>query len=287
VIFHPTNPTDIQHISMHTPTHSLIPHTHTHTHPPLSHVGIHNSLQSLILHHRTTTELFDSIDVPHKTADPNHAHAPHTALSAEQQSALPAAVTTQVMERVEFAAGEEMALKFERSERLRLAIGRFLSEVVDTLQADLPTPTAMPPTTAQVETATATDTSAAMTSTAEQENISPTTTTTTNTSMPALCCFFAHDTTLGPLLLALGAFDGCNPPLGSSLAFELYRDACDRRWVRALYNGVPLWTSLPISAVHAHEDRRCGLLPLDALVRLAHPSIPVDWLAECGQFEES
>ena len=40
--------------------------------------------------------------------------------------------------------------------------------------------------------------------------------------------YSAHDTTLMPLLLAMGAFDGEWPPFAADVAFELYEVALER-----------------------------------------------------------
>ena len=68
------------------------------------------------------------------------------------------------------------------------------------------------------------------------------------------CChacrhmFSCHDTTIFPMLLAMGAFDGRWPPYASDLCFELYRDekSVNDHYVRVLYMGQPL--QLPLSS---------------------------------------
>ena len=43
-------------------------------------------------------------------------------------------------------------------------------------------------------------------------------------ALPKMCFYSAHDSTIIPLLLSLGAWDGVWPPFASSLAFELWAD---------------------------------------------------------------
>ena len=46
-----------------------------------------------------------------------------------------------------------------------------------------------------------------------------------------------HDSSLVPLLVAVGCYDKRWPPYSADLRFELYEDATGKHWVRALYCG--------------------------------------------------
>eukprot|EP00045_Choanoeca_perplexa_P005481 m.46395 g.46395 ORF g.46395 m.46395 type:complete len:316 (-) comp13147_c0_seq2:52-999(-) len=59
---------------------------------------------------------------------------------------------------------------------------------------------------------------------------------------PKLKLYSAHDTTLMPLLLVLGSFDGKWPPFAADITLELYEDVNhpSKRFVKAMYCGKPV-----------------------------------------------
>lgn len=52
--------------------------------------------------------------------------------------------------------------------------------------------------------------------------------------MALYCC---HDTTVGPLLMAMGCFENEWPSFTADVAIELYEDLESKHWVRVLYCG--------------------------------------------------
>ena len=76
--------------------------------------------------------------------------------------------------------------------------------------------------------------------------------------LPALAVVVAHDSTLIPTLCALGAFDQHAqwPPYASQLAFEVYRGADGRSFLRILWNGEPL----ELSNLGPSHPRRCSYM---------------------------
>ena len=59
-----------------------------------------------------------------------------------------------------------------------------------------------------------------------------------NAPMPKFMLFSGHDTSVGPLLAALGVFDGTWPPYASHVSLELYVNSSTKAaYVRTLYQG--------------------------------------------------
>ncbi|EGD78031.1 hypothetical protein PTSG_09668 [Salpingoeca rosetta] len=69
-------------------------------------------------------------------------------------------------------------------------------------------------------------------------------------AQPRMRMFSCHDTTLLPMLLCFGIFDGKWPPFAADICIELYRDenSVDDHYVRVLYCGEP--QRLPLATDH-------------------------------------
>lgn len=98
-----------------------------------------------------------------------------------------------------------------------------------------------------------------------------------------LLIYSGHDSTLVPLLCALGCYDGVWPPYASFLALELVRNKSGERFVRAIYNDEPVAMA---SCGGGGDDVWC---PLNAfLARLEAMSLsPSAYKDECQQGEIS
>jgi hypothetical protein len=89
--------------------------------------------------------------------------------------------------------------------------------------------------------------------------------------------FSAHDTTVGPLVIALGVWDGVWPPYASHLELELWRSASSGAYfVHGSYNGKDV--VFPTCGGQA-------VCPWEQFVQTTDSLIMSDWRAECGLAE--
>jgi len=88
-----------------------------------------------------------------------------------------------------------------------------------------------------------------------------------------LIVYSGHDTSVGPLLLALEVFDNKWPPIASNLIFELFREKKDPKnyFVRMIYNDKVI--QLP--------NCNSSLCPLKEFKEKANQVIPKDFEREC------
>ena len=56
-----------------------------------------------------------------------------------------------------------------------------------------------------------------------------------NNSARKLCLYSVHDSSLLPMLVAMGCFDGQWPPYAADIRIELYVDNQQDHWVKILY----------------------------------------------------
>eukprot|EP00762_Andalucia_godoyi_P000937 ANDGO_03731.mRNA.1 Counting factor 60 len=83
-----------------------------------------------------------------------------------------------------------------------------------------------------------------------------------------------HDTTLGPLAIALGVWDGVWPPYATHLIFELLQSKSTHKfYVHATYNNVDV--VFPTCQGQA-------VCPFEQFEQLAVPLVPTDYAAECA-----
>eukprot|EP00730_Choanoeca_flexa_P012815 TRINITY_DN4646_c0_g1_i1.p1 TRINITY_DN4646_c0_g1~~TRINITY_DN4646_c0_g1_i1.p1 ORF type:complete len:430 (+),score=80.09 TRINITY_DN4646_c0_g1_i1:16-1305(+) len=96
---------------------------------------------------------------------------------------------------------------------------------------------------------------------------------TTPLTTPKIKLYSAHDTTVMPLLLVLGCFDGRWPPFAADITLELYEDVNhpDKNYVRALYCGKPV--TLPKAESEYHD--------YDAFEKSLSKLIPQDYQQAC------
>ena len=146
-----------------------------------------------------------------------------------------------------------------RRDGVRLSVGRMIGYIVDNMEEEVR---------------------------AGQKATDSTTTTTAGrvaaSSRPPVRLYSAHDTTLLPLLLAVGAFDDRWPPFAASLAFELHRlnnnDAASGTGggqfdVTVRYNHEPV----PIKG--CSDPNACPWPEFAALMRGRY--VPKSWVEEC------
>jgi Histidine phosphatase superfamily (branch 2) len=55
--------------------------------------------------------------------------------------------------------------------------------------------------------------------------------------VPKMYLYSCHDSSLVPLLIAMGCYDNKWPPYTADITFELYEDAERQRWVNVSYCG--------------------------------------------------
>lgn len=133
-------------------------------------------------------------------------------------------------------------------ELLRVSIGEFLGEIVDTLKTK---------------------------ALVHQNKMTP-------QDHSKLVVAAGHDTTLAPLLLSLGVFDGHHPPMASSLGVELWKDkniqlqSKDKEfegyYIKLMYN----FKDMPIPAC----DNKI-YCPFDEFLELTKGKVPKDYTEEC------
>lgn len=131
---------------------------------------------------------------------------------------------------------------------LRVGIGEFLSEILDSLKSK---------------------------ALADQRKIKP-------KDHAKFVVAAGHDTTLAPLLLSLGIFDGFHPPMASSLGVELWKgkdvepnpqaNGFDGYYIKLMYN----FKEIPIPA--CDNKLYC---PLDEFIKLSEDRIPKDYFEDC------
>lgn len=196
---------------------------------------------------------------------------------------LPQGINLGHMEKVCELSGREYSTLYRADTRMvRLGIGRFLGEIVDVLKDT-------------VEYGSASSSSEqllGMVSNAADRVI-------TAIEAPAPAKFVlmsGHDNTVGPLVVGLGLVEASHPPMGSGLAFELYKKPVNPEngnspasksssasssnldseyFVQAVFNMQPL----PMPG--CGNKLRC---PFDEFVeKVATPFIPANYHAECDQ----
>ncbi|KAI7888793.1 histidine phosphatase superfamily [Mucor mucedo] len=96
-----------------------------------------------------------------------------------------------------------------------------------------------------------------------------------------LAIYSGHDTTVGPLLIILNAFDDRWPPFGSAVLFELFKQKkSQQHFVRVRYNEKTL--ELPgCSQKGQHKDGDKSLCTLEAFNKIVKDQVPLDWEKEC------
>ena len=164
-------------------------------------------------------------------------------------------------------SGKEYFAMYSQDSRMsRLGIGRFLGEIVDVLQD-----------TVEYDLSSKGEQLIGMASTNEA-------------APPKFVIMSGHDNTIAPLLQNLRLTEGTHPPMGSGLAFELYRSKPTNNssdvnslsdpdyFVQAVFN----FQALPIPA--------CGnktMCPFEEFVKLTTTGTPANYHAECDTFEQS
>ncbi|KAI8149180.1 histidine phosphatase superfamily [Fennellomyces sp. T-0311] len=101
--------------------------------------------------------------------------------------------------------------------------------------------------------------------------------------------YSGHDTTVGPLLISLGAFDKRWPPFSSAVIFELFKQKggdggwfkkTDKHFVRVRYNDKLL--QLPGCAQKGeHYEGDATLCTLEAFQKIVKDQVPENWTEEC------
>ncbi|KAI9143896.1 histidine phosphatase superfamily [Paraphysoderma sedebokerense] len=117
----------------------------------------------------------------------------------------------------------------------------------------------------------------------------------TNANATKMAIFSGHDSTLGPLLLAMDVWDKRWPPFASMITFELFRQKSTAQptaksqrqtqpgnyFVRMIYNSEPMYIPGCQSAESHHPGDK-SLCTLDAFLKVAEELIPTDYEAECS-----
>ncbi|ELT92533.1 hypothetical protein CAPTEDRAFT_92537 [Capitella teleta] len=86
---------------------------------------------------------------------------------------------------------------------------------------------------------------------------------TRNEERTRVVLYSGHDLTLTPLLKVLGLFDGRWPPYASRLALETWRNHDNEHFIRVVYNGEDVTSSLRLCD---HDELVDGLCPLDKFI---------------------
>ena len=97
-----------------------------------------------------------------------------------------------------------------------------------------------------------------------------------------LAIYSGHDTTVGPILIILNAFDNKWPPFGSAILFELFKQKeSDQHFVRVKYNE----NTLELPGCQAKGDHKQGdksLCTFEAFKKIVKDQVPTDWEKECA-----
>ena len=142
----------------------------------------------------------------------------------------------------------------------RLGIGRLLGETLDHLEAD-----------AAAWAAAATAAEGGDGAAASSSALPP------HRPAARLRLLSGHDTTIVPILAALGCYDGRWPPYASYVAVELWANSADGALqVRVVFNGQPLTDMRGCKA----EDET-GCVPFQAFAPLVRSLTPTNLIAEC------
>eukprot|EP00026_Physarum_polycephalum_P006185 Phypoly_transcript_06226.p1 GENE.Phypoly_transcript_06226~~Phypoly_transcript_06226.p1 ORF type:complete len:140 (+),score=10.98 Phypoly_transcript_06226:1323-1742(+) len=88
--------------------------------------------------------------------------------------------------------------------------------------------------------------------------------------MPKYLVFSGHDTTVGPLLAAINAYDGQWPPYASHIELELWNNAGDY-YIQLKYQGEPIVLSSCSTA----------LCPLDQFLTHVDPVVSINYKQAC------
>ena len=151
-------------------------------------------------------------------------------------------------------SGKEYDAMYRSDPRMtRLGIGRFLGEVVDVLKN-------------KVESD--------LSETSPEQLLGVTNT--SEASPAKFVLMSGHDNTIAPLIMSLGILSGTHPPMGSGLAFELYKQSARQTepefFVQLVYSGQPL--PLP-------ECDYKFMCPFDKFTQIVTPKTPSNYHAEC------
>lgn len=158
-------------------------------------------------------------------------------------------------------SGKEYEAVYTSDKRItRLAIGRFLGEILDVLKDKVESDTFI----------------------MDDEKLMGISTM-SERAPPKFMLMSGHDNTIAPLILSLNLMSGTHPPMGSHLAFELYKKTPSKQgtnksatdaeyFVQTVYNFKPV--ALPA----------CGnqlLCPFDEFVKVVIPRTPANYHSEC------
>ncbi|OBZ84309.1 putative acid phosphatase SPBC4.06, partial [Choanephora cucurbitarum] len=98
-----------------------------------------------------------------------------------------------------------------------------------------------------------------------------------------LAVYSGHDTTVGPLLIMMDAFDKKWPPFGSAVLFELFKQKDkDQHFVRVRYNE----NALKLPGCQAEGNHKKGdptLCTFEAFKNVVREQVPLDWEKECDK----
>jgi hypothetical protein len=96
-----------------------------------------------------------------------------------------------------------------------------------------------------------------------------------------LSVYSGHDNTIGPLLSILGVFDNRWPLFGANIVFEIYK-ADNTRYIRVLYDGKIQEICLARNQQYNGDPTFCKL---DSIIDRFEKLVPVDYFAECDNFQ--
>jgi acid phosphatase len=100
--------------------------------------------------------------------------------------------------------------------------------------------------------------------------------------LPRVYLYGGHDNTLGPLLVSLGVFDMKHPPMGSYMAFELYK----KRVSPAQEDTAPMYVKVHFNGKDLKLPGPCGneeLCSAHNFFKMIHPQIPAKYEEECHE----
>lgn len=173
-----------------------------------------------------------------------------------QGLSLPAGITDTQLRRLERAVRERFFFGLHEFPVLvRLRIGRFVGDLLHRMNA--------------VVGMAASDAATAGASTPDD--------------ISAVSIFSGHDTTIVPLLYALGIEDSTWPPFAANVVFELFREraAPTQHYIRVLYNGVPARLRGCSRAAHVPSDG--SLYEYAGFAAAMARFVPTDWPRECRE----
>lgn len=169
---------------------------------------------------------------------------------------LPMGIRREHTEAVCHLSGKEYFELYHADPRMtRLGIGSFLGEVVDVLKDKVEYDTMQ----------------------CRPEQLMDVVKDARTTPPPKFQLMSGHDNTVAPLIMSLGLTSGTHPPMGSGLAFELYKKQPNQPvepdfFVQMVYNG----QALPFPACNYQF-----MCPFDQFISIVTPKTPANYKQEC------